>query len=69
MMLLCQLLTLIMKLVAPRMTEKLRGITQEKLEALSCPAGIYLLKVKNRNTRTMCEICLKMTIKKTGRRH
>ena len=25
------------------------------------PAGIYLLKVKNRNTRTMCEICSKLT--------
>ena len=28
-----------------------------------CPAGIYLLKVNNRNTRTRCEICLKLTIK------
>ena len=27
------------------------------------PAGIYLLKVNNRNTRTRCEICLKLTIK------
>ena len=27
------------------------------------PASIYLLKVNNRNTRTMCEICLKLTIK------
>ena len=27
------------------------------------PAGIYLFKVKNRNTRTMCEICSKLTIK------
>ena len=27
------------------------------------PVGIYLLKVKNRNTRTRCEICLKLTIK------
>ena len=26
-------------------------------------AGIYLLKVNNRNTRTMCEICSKLTIK------
>ena len=25
-------------------------------------AGIYLLKVNNRNTRTRCEICLKLTI-------
>ena len=28
-----------------------------------CPAGIYLLKVNNRNTGTTCEICLKLTIK------
>ena len=33
------------------------------------PAGIYLFKVNNRNTRTMCEICLKLTIKTTERHH
>ena len=27
------------------------------------PAAIYLLKVNNRNTRTMCEVCSKLTIK------
>ena len=27
------------------------------------PAGNYLLKVNNRNTRTRCEICSKITIK------
>ena len=27
------------------------------------PAGIYLLKVNNKNARTMCEICSKLTIK------
>ena len=26
------------------------------------PVGIYLLKVNNRNTRTNCEICSKLTI-------
>ena len=26
------------------------------------PAGIYLFKVNNRNTRTRCEICSKLTI-------
>ena len=31
------------------------------------PAGIYLLKVNNRNTRTKCEICSKLTIKTTER--
>ena len=34
----------------------------------SFPAGIYLFKVNNRNTRTRCEICLKLTIK-TPERH
>ena len=27
------------------------------------PAGIYLPKVNNRNTRTRCEVCSKLTIK------
>ena len=27
------------------------------------PAGIFLFKVNNRNTRTRCEICSKLTIK------
>ena len=27
------------------------------------PVGIYLLKVNNRNTRTRCEICSKLTVK------
>ena len=30
--------------------------------------GIYTFKVNNRNTRTRCEICLKLTIKTTERR-
>ena len=33
------------------------------------PAGIYLLKVNNRNTRTSCEICSKLTIKTPERSH
>ena len=32
------------------------------------PAGIYLLKVNNRDTRTRCEICSKLTIKTPERR-
>ena len=28
------------------------------------PAGIYMLKVNDRNTRTRCEICLKLTIRR-----
>ena len=33
------------------------------------PAGIYLFKVNNRNTRTRCVICSKLTIKTPERRH
>ena len=31
------------------------------------PPGIYLLKVNNRKTITMCKICSKLTMKKTER--
>ena len=33
------------------------------------PSIIYMFKVNNGNTRTMCEICSKLTIKTTERRH
>ena len=33
------------------------------------PAGNYVFKVNNRNTRTRCEICSKLTIKTPERRH
>ena len=33
------------------------------------PAGIYLFKVNNKNTRTMCEICPKFMIKTIEQRH
>ena len=33
------------------------------------PAGIYLFKNNNRNTRKRCEICSKLTIKIPERRH
>ena len=39
-------------------------MTSKNIEAL---AGIYLLKVNNRNTTARCEICSKSTIKTTGR--
>ena len=32
------------------------------------PVDIYLLKVNNRNTRTRCEICSKLTIRIPERR-
>ena len=33
------------------------------------PAGIYLLRVNNKNNRARCEICSKLTIKTPERRH
>ena len=37
--------------------------------AFLIPAGIYLLKVNKRNTRTRCEICSKLTIMIPERHH
>ena len=37
--------------------------TWPKAYVCNKPAGIYLLKVNNENTRTMCEICSKLTNK------
>ena len=42
--------------------EVLYGVSQN-------PAGNYMFKVNNRNTRRRCEICLKLTIKTPERRH
>ena len=36
--------------------------------ASKCPAGNYMFKVNNGNTRTRCEICSKLTIKTPERR-
>ena len=33
------------------------------------PAGNYMFKVKNRNTRTRCETCQKLTIATPEQRH
>ena len=37
-------------------------------QCTAIPASIYLLKANNRNFRTRCEICLKLTIKTPERR-
>ena len=45
---------------------------KKRYKCLVCsasPAVIYLLKVNNRNTGRKCEICSKITIKTTERRH
>ena len=39
-----------------------------KLSYFQTPVDIYLLKVNNRNTKTGCEICSKLTIKTPERR-
>ena len=36
---------------------------------IKTPADIYPLKVNNRNTKTRCEICSKLTLKTPERRH
>ena len=41
----------------------------EALKNLDLPASIYLFKVNNENTRTMCEICSNLFVKTVKRRH
>ena len=41
----------------------------QKQKTSNGPVGIYLLQVKNRNTRTMYETCSKLTIMTPERRH
>ena len=38
-------------------------------EYMSLKVDIYLFKVNNENTRAMCEICSKLTMKTPERRH
>ena len=45
----------------------IRVIRKKWLNA-TIPAGIYLLQVNNRNSRTRCEVCSKLTTK-TSERH
>ena len=44
------------------------SMSDKMISSVSNPAGIYLFKVNNRNTRTRCEICSKLTIKIPERR-
>ena len=41
---------------------------QSEVSIVANPDGIYLLKVNNRNTRTRCEICSKLTMKTPEKR-
>ena len=47
----------------------LHRLRRVKTYSKSSSAGIYLLRVNNRNTRTRCEISLKLTVKTPERRH
>ena len=38
-------------------------------DELNIPVGIHMVKVNNRNTRTRCEICSKLTIKTPEQRY
>ena len=49
--------------------EEWKGTEKNKVEDDSFPAGIYLLEGNNRNTRTRCKICSKVTIKIPERRY
>ena len=58
------------------LTEHLRWLLLNSITYCTCPnfrrvnpAGNYMFKVNNRNTRTRCEICAKLTIKTPERRH
>ena len=46
-----------------------KNVYNWRIIILSNPADIYLLKVNNRNTRTRCEICSKLTINTPESRH
>ena len=48
------------KISIPCLSKTRKQICQEELTAN--PAGIYLLKANNRNTRARCEICSNLTI-------
>ena len=37
--------------------------TLKVIKTWGYPAGSYMCKVNNRNTRTRCQICLKLTVK------
>ena len=46
----------------------LKKLRQSCISSACEPAGNYLLKVNNRNTRTRCDVCSKLTLKIPERR-
>ena len=57
------------KIIRVHKSMKFKSLGISKLTDCFSPAGNYLLKVKNWNTRTRYEICSKLTIKTPERRH
>ena len=56
--------------VVVTLTRSNSHIFEKKILKMSLTlAGIYLLKVNNKNTRTRCEICSKLAIKIPERRY
>ena len=55
-------------LVLNRVTTRVRKSKTNTFDESINPAGIFLLKVNDRNTRIRCEICSKLTIKTLKRR-
>ena len=51
------------------LTRKLESRLRNVIGLKNCPAGIYLFKVNDENTGTMCETYSKLTIKTPERRH
>ena len=54
---------------SPKSVESGKFTKPAKCLRIHCPAGNYMFQVNNRNTRTRCEICSKLTIKTPERRH
>ena len=46
-----------------------KSLVKHKVFTLDYPVGIYMFKVKNRNTRKRCEVCSRLTIKTPERHH
>ena len=46
-----------------------KGALNHVSTEIAFPANIYLLKANNRNTRTSCEICSKLTLNTPERFH
>ena len=43
--------------------DQISGLVLSRFKQITFPAKIFLFKVNSRNTRKMCEICSKLTIK------